>query len=66
MSKRRRKWIKCEDAMPQDFYNKKLRDVNGEEYIGYWRPDANRWDNSEKGWVYAEIVEWKNIPIEEE
>ena len=67
MSKRRRKWIECTpDTMPQDFYDKQLKDAAGNLYIGYWRPDAGKWDNDNTGWIKAEIVAWKNIPIEED
>lgn len=67
MSKRRRKWIPCTpETMPQDFYDKKLKDAAGNTYVGYWRPDANAWDNDNTGWIEADIVAWKNMDIVEE
>ena len=63
MGKRRNRWISCDDIMPQDFYDKELKDSDGNILIGYWRPDANAWDHDEDGWIEADIVEWRNLPL---
>lgn len=63
MANKKKRWILCSDIMPNDFYDKELKDDEGNILVGFWRPDANKWENDDIGWIENNIVAWRNLPI---
>ena len=66
-------WIPCSERLPSDDNNYLIVDGDGEMAVGYYRDDADAWDNCCFGWLEREdedeqpirlgkVVAWMPLP----
>ncbi len=66
-------WIPCSERLPSDDNDYLVVDGDGEMAVGYYRDDADAWDNSCFGWLEREdedehptrlgkVVAWMPLP----